>query len=276
MGGGAAGPGGIVARRRAMLDDADEHPRLRVSDEPSGRHRRLLAAKQRADEVVADTSAELAATIEGTRPGRALSSMFAARQPAMSRLTVVLVLVALVLAGPRLFGALMAGMAGGAGLFILAVLVGGGLYVAGNRLFAGRRAEISGRYAASVIAQLEADARRRLRSIIDEWFRIDDVLGIGTALESAYSREPRSPELDRARQSIIASIDDAMDDGHRALAALGDGSGGEVGAAPAGPVDPADPADPAGRAHLADRLRRVDAADHAFLRLRFYRRALDD
>ena len=301
-GGGAQGGGGRplsgpVARRRAALDDADGPPHLRVTDEPAHRHRRLLAAKQRADAVVEETSAEVArsfgapgwgAIASPASSGSPASSFFPARPPAVSRLTLILVLVALVLIGPRLIGTLLAGLAGGAGLLILAIVAGAGLYVAGGRLFARRRAELAGENTAVVLDQLASDSRRRLTAIIDEWFRIDDTLGIGTALESAYAREPRSPELDRVLRSIIDSIDDAMADGHDALAALGDmlgpggraGFGGQsgVGNMTGGPDAATNPDTHAAStaAANAEWLRRIDAADHAYLRLRFYRRALDN
>ncbi|MFD5867694.1 hypothetical protein ACFWGD_03630 [Corynebacterium sp. NPDC060344] len=267
-GGPGRGWGRIVERRRAVLDDAHRPPQLRAPGDQPLRHRRLLDAKQRADAVIDDTSAELARGIGGgggEMPGArgggigggvgGVAEFFSGRQPAMGRLTVILVLIAAVLIAPRLLGVVAAGLAGGAGLFVAAVAIGAVLYIGGGRWFAGRRAEIAGADAAATLDQLAADSRARLQAIIDEWFRIDDTLGIGTALESAYAREPQSPELDRARQSIIASIDSALADGHDALADLRSDLPG---------------------ADLHQRLQRIDAADRAFLRLRFYRRALDD
>ena len=243
-GGGERGLSRIVVRRRAVLDDDTEPPHLRLTGDPSLRRDRLLAEKKRAEEVVDDTSAQLA---RGFAHGSANPT---APRPAMGRMTMILLIVALILLAPRLFGVAVAGLAGGLRFLVPAIIIGGGMYAAG-RWVARRRASTSAHAAALALGHLEADARRRLQSIIDEWFRIDDTLGIGTALESAYARQPRSPELDRTRRAVIASIDAAMAAGHEALAELGDG----------GPVE---------------RLHRVDAADRAYLQLRFYREALDE
>lgn len=273
--GGSRGVGRIVERRRSVLDDADRPPQLRAPGDQPLRHRRLLDAKQRADGVIDETSAELLLGIGGPTGGNGggvggsgggggVAEYFTGRQPMIGRLTVILVLIAAALIAPRLIGAIAAGLAGGAGLFVAAIAIGAAIYVVGWRRLAARRAEIAGENAAATLDQLAADSRARLQSIIDEWFRIDDTLGIGTALESAYAREPRSPELDRARQSIIASIDSALADGHDTLADLRDILPGHGHGGAASGLD------------LHQRLQRVDAADRAFLRLRFYRRALDD
>ena len=79
-----------------------------------------------------------------------------------------------------------------------------------------------------------------------------------------------------------------MADGHDALAALGDmlgpggraGFGGQsgVGNMTGGPDAATNPDTHAASTAAANTewLRRIDAADHAYLRLRFYRRALDN
>ncbi|PMC61391.1 hypothetical protein CJ204_11165 [Corynebacterium xerosis] len=243
-GGGEQGLPRIVGRRRAVLDDDAEPPHLRLTGDPSVRRDQLLVKKQRAEQIVDDTSAELARCFAHG------SARSAVPRPAMGRMTLILPIVALILLAPRLFGIAAAGLTGGLRFLVPAIVIGGGMYAAG-RWFARRRASTSTHAAALALGHLEADARRRLQSIIDEWFRIDDTLGIGTVLESAYARQPRLPELDRTWRAVIASIDAAMTAGHEALVELGDGS----------PVE---------------RLHRVDAADRAYLQLRFYREALDE
>lgn len=251
----------IAARRRAALDADAVPPRLTARGDEAMRHRRLLDDKRRADAAVDETSAALAALIpgdgdgDGSRPGIGL--------PAIGWRGMIIALIAAVAVGPAVIRVLAAVLARAAVPLLLVAAVAAALYLVGRRWAATRRAGAGAAAARRVLEDMAAESRARLGAVIGEWFRIDDTLGIGTVLRPAYSAEESDSGLDRALRSIIASADDAMAAGHDALAALDDA--GTAGTADAG-----------GTVHPAELLRRIDAADHAYLRLRFYLRALEE
>lgn len=250
----------IVARRRTALDGAGSPPQLRATADPAGRDRRLLAAKRAGEDAVSETSADLEWFIFNTGPGSSAedrTSIFATRGPWPDRVSTIFAVIMVVILIPRLLGTGMTALAFGLGNALIFIVGIAFLLMVWRRWLVDRRLEIGAELVPAALAQLQSDSRRRLRAIIDEWLRIDDTLGIGTALESAYSRETQTPDLDRARQSIIDSVDDALAEGHDALDAL-------------------DAEWITHRGVQSVLLERIDAADRAFLRLRLYRRALDD
>lgn len=262
---GAPSPRSVAARRRAALSDGTGHrPHLRLDPGAGSWRRRVLDDKIAADAAVAETSGHMADLIDRLGPSAGGRGRRGLRGPGdggddagargVGKLTIVALAVLVLILAPRVLGGVLAWASGGASVLFPLALAGFAVYLAGSRWHARRRAELAGEGIGAALAEMEADAAHRLRGIIDEWHLVDDTRGIGTLLERAYAEGlDAEAELGQTRRTVVDAIDRALARGYAALANL-DGAGA---------------GDPAGR------LARIDAADGAYLQLRFYRRALE-
>ena len=162
----------------------------------------------------------------------------------------------LVVVAPRLFAGVLAWTSGGASVLFPLALAGFGAYFIGSRWYASKKPELTREGVEAALADLESDAAHRLRGVIEEWYLVDDTKGIGTLLERAYADGlDAEAELGQSRRNVVDAIDGALANGHAALEAVESVGSGAVG--------------------YCERLARIDAADRAYLQLRFYRRALE-
>ena len=263
-------PTSVVARRRAALSDGTGHrPHLRLDPGAGNWRRRVLEDKNAADAAVTETSGQLAETIAGLDrrdgdPGRVMGDG-GVGGPVVGKLTLVALIVLLVVVAPRMFAGVLAWTSGGASVLFPLALVGFGAYVIGSSWYTSKRAELTREGVEAALADLESDAAHRLRGVIEEWYLVDDTKGIGTLLERAYADGlDAAAELGQSRRNVVDAIDGALANGHAALEAVES-------------VETVETVETVGSGAIshAERLARIDAADRAYLQLRFYRRALE-
>lgn len=258
-------PRSVVARRRAALsDDIGHRPQLRLDPGPGNWRRRVLEDKNTADAAIAETSGQLERMIADVSRGAGRDRGGAAGTggPVVGKLTLVALIVLLVVVAPRLFAGVLAWTSGGASVLFPLALAGFGAYFIGSRWYASKKPELTREGVEAALADLESDAAHRLRGVIEEWYLVDDTKGIGTLLERAYADGlDAEAELGQSRRNVVDAIDGALANGHAALEAVESLEAVEtVGSGAVG---------------YCERLARIDAADRAYLQLRFYRRALE-
>ena len=261
-------PTSVVARRRAALsDDTGHRPQLRLDPGPGNWRRRVLEDKNTADAAIAETSGQLERMIADVSRGAGRDRGGAAGTggPVVGKLTLVALIVLLVVVAPRLLAGVLAWTSGGASVLFPLALAGFGAYFIGSRWYASKKAELTREGVEAALADLESDAAHRLRGVIEEWYLVDDTKGIGTLLERAYADGlDAEAELEQSRRNVVDAIDGALANGHAALEAVE-----SVGA-----VETVETVGSGAVGHC-ERLARIDAADRAYLQLRFYRRALE-
>ena len=261
-------PRSVVARRRAALsDDTGHRPHLSLDPGPGNWRRRVLEDKNAGDAVIAETSGQLERMIAetGRAAGRDRGGAAGTGGPVVGKLTMVALIVLLLVVAPRLFAGMLAWASGGASMLFPLALVGFGAYFVGSRWYASKKAELTRDGIETALTDMESDAAHRLRGVIDEWYLVDDTKGIGTLLERAYADGlDAEAELGQSRRNVVEAIDAALANGLSALEAVESvDTAATVHGSEFGAVD------------HAERLARIDAADRAYLQLRFYRRALE-
>ena len=220
----------------------------------------LSVLKAVADAAIAETSGQLELMIADVSRGAGRDRGGAAGTggPVVGKLTLVALIVLLVVVAPRLFAGVLAWTSGGASVLFPLALAGFGAYFIGSRWYASKKAELTREGVEAALADLESDAA----GVIEEWYLVDDTKGIGTLLERAYADGlDAAAELGQSRRNVVDAIDGALANGHAALEAVE--SVGAVETVGSGAVG------------YCERLARIDAADRAYLQLRFYRRALE-